>query len=217
MSLALVIGNKAYSSWSLRPWIALKHFAIPFEEILIQLHTPGTRAAVLAQGSPGTVPILKDGDITVWESLAILDYLDETAGAGRFWPKERAARGFARSIAAEMHSGFSALREHCPMNVRRRLEPYALTPAAQANVDRIVAVWTEARQRFGAGGPFLFGAFSAADAMYAPVVMRLHFYVVPVPPVVRSYMDAILAMPTMQEWFASAQKEPWTIAPSERY
>jgi glutathione S-transferase len=217
MALTLVIGNKAYSSWSLRPWLALKVLGIPFREKLIPLYQEGSKAALLAEGGGGTVPILHDGAITVWESLAILDYVDENQGAGRLWPGQKEARAYARSIAAEMHSGFAPLRAHCPMNVRRRREPYALTPEVEANVDRILHLWGSSRARFGAGGPFLFGTFTAADAMHAPVVMRLHFYAIPVPDAARAYMDAVLALPAMQEWLADAAKEPWVLPGNEVY
>jgi len=215
--MKLVIANKAYSSWSMRPWLALKHLHIPFAERLIPLRGPEWAPSIAAQGAGSTVPILHDGEVTVWESLAILDYLDATHAAGRLWPKDRAAMGLARAMATEMHGGFAALRGHCPMNVRRRLEPYPPTSQAQTDVDRILALWTRARDRFGGGGPFLFGAFSAADAMYAPVVMRLHFYALPVPAPDRAYMDAVLDLAAVREWLAAAAQEPWVIDDLERY
>lgn len=217
MSLTLVIGNKAYSSWSLRPWLAMKHLGLAFDEVLVLMGLPSTRPDVLKHGASTTIPILKDGDILVWETLAILEYLNETYAGGALWPKDKAARAHARAISNEMHAGFGALRARCPMNVRRRVEPYALTPEAQQNVDRIQAIWSEARQRYGADGPFLYGAFSAADAMYAPVVMRLHFYAIPVNALSRAYMDAILAHPAMRQWLDDAAREPWVIASSEVY
>ena len=217
MSLTLVIGNKAYSSWSLRPWLALRQLGVPFEEQLIPLRQTETQAQIGAAGGAGKVPILKDGEITIWESLAILDYVDTFHAGGRLWPRDAAGQAFARSMAAEMHAGFAALRSHLPFNVRRRLVPYAITPEARRDIDRIVDIWQTARTRFGAGGEFLFGQFSAADAMFAPIVMRLHHYVVPVPPEVRAYMDAIVALPAMQNWVAGAALEPWTIEDSERY
>ena len=217
MSRTLVIGNKAYSSWSLRPWIAMKQIGLPFDEIVISMHMPGTKAEMLAHAPTGKVPVLKDNGVVVWETLAILEYLNETYANDTLWPKDRAARAHARAIANEMHAGFGALRNHCPMNVRRRLEPYALTPEVAEDVARIEAMWTEARQRYGQGGPFLFGAFSNADAMFAPVVNRLHYYVIPVSSVVRGYMDAVLALPATKEWNAAAAKETWVIDDSERY
>lgn len=217
MSRTLVIGNKAYSSWSLRPWIAMKQIGLTFDEIVISMAQPGTKAEMLAHAPTGKVPVLKDGDVAVWETLAILEYLNETYANDTLWPKDKAARAHARAIASEMHAGFGALRSHCPMNVRRRPEPYALTPDVMQDVARIEAMWTEARQRYGQGGPFLFGVFSAADAMFAPVVNRLHDYVIPVSPVIRAYIDAVRALPAMQEWNAAAAKEPWVIADSERY
>lgn len=217
MSLKLVIGNKAYSSWSMRPWLAMTHFGVPFEEELVLMGLPTTRSDVLRHGASVTIPILKDGDIVVWETLAILEYLNENYAGGALWPQERAMRAHARAIANEMHAGFGPLRAHCPMNVRRRLEPYPLTPDARANVDRIEAIWAEARRRFGQDGPFLCGAFSAADAMYAPMVMRLHFYAIPVTAATRAYMDTILEFPATRAWLADAASEPWTIASSEVY
>lgn len=217
MALTLVIGNKAYSSWSLRPWLAMKMLAIPFAEELVPLRQPETKARVLAASGAGKVPVLKDGDVTIWESLAILDYLDGFYASGALWPKDKAACAFARSISAEMHAGFVGLRGHLPFNTRRRLVPYALSADAQADVARIVGLWQTARAKFGAGGPFLFGTFSAADAMFAPVVLRFHSYVVPVPDDVQQYMNAVLALPAMREWLGAAAKEPWTIEDSERY
>lgn len=217
MTLQLIIGNKAYSSWSLRPWLALKHLAIPFTDVVVPMGLPTTRAETLKHGANFTLPILKDGDITVWETLAILEYINDNYAGGALWPQERAARAHARAIANEMHAGFAPLRSHCPMNVRRRQQPYALTPEAAADVARIEALWAEARRRFGADGPFLYGAFSAADAMYAPVVMRLHFYAVPVTGEIRAYMDTILDLAATRAWLADAAREPWVIAQSEVY
>lgn len=217
MALTLVMGNKAYSSWSLRPWMAMTQLSLSFEEIVIPMAMPNTKALFYKHGPTGLAPVLKDGDIVVWETLAILEYLNETYADGTLWPADKAARAMARAVSNEMHAGFSALRSHCPMNVRRRLEPYALTPEVQKDVARIEAIWTEARERFGQGGPFLFGAFSNADAMFAPVVHRLHFYCVPVSAPVRAYMDTVLALPSTRAWIAAAHAEPWIIDSSERY
>src|SRR4051794_35987064 len=176
MAPTLVIGNKNYSSWSLRPWIAMKVCGIGFDETVIPLYEPASRERILEVSPTGKVPALIDGDIRVWESLAILDYLAERHPGAGLWPKDQAARAHARSVAAEMHAGFAALRRHCPMNMRRPVKARELTAEAAADVARIDHLWTQCRTRFGAGGPFLFGAFGAADAMFAPVVSRLHTY-----------------------------------------
>jgi glutathione S-transferase len=168
-SLTLVIGNKNYSSWSFRPWIAMKVAGIAFDESVIPLYEAGSRERILAVSPTGKVPALIDGDIHVWESLAILDYLADLFPRAGLWPDDRAARGQARAVAAEMHAGFAALRRHCPMNMRRPVKARELTPEVAADVARIDTLWTVCRTRFGAGGPFLFGDFSAADAMLAPV------------------------------------------------
>lgn len=217
MTVQLVIGNKAYSSWSLRPWLAMKQIGLAFDEVMIRLQQPETKAEMLKHAPNGQVPVLHHDGVTVWETLAILEYVNETFANGRLWPQDRAARALARAISAEMHSGFGALRGHCPMNVRRRLEPYALTPEAARDVTRIIALMRDARARFGQGGPFLFGTFSNADAMFAPVVNRLHFYALDVPADIRAYMDAVLSLPANVAWRADAAKEPWVIADSERY
>ncbi|HRJ68906.1 MAG TPA: glutathione S-transferase family protein [Beijerinckiaceae bacterium] len=216
MSLTLYIGNKAYSSWSLRPWVAMTHMGIRFDEVVIPLDLPDTREKILAASPSGRVPALRDGAILIWESLAILDYLDEFHVRGRLWPLDRAARATARSIACEMHSGFSALRTHCPHNCRRDpAKPFALPAAARSDVDRIEAIWRDTRGRFGQSGQFLFGTFSAADAMYAPVVNRFHHYGIAVADDTRAYMDSVLNLPAMQAWKKAAEAEPWVIAASE--
>jgi len=218
MALNLIIGNKNYSSWSLRPWLAMKVAGIAFNEKLISLDTPDFRGKVSALsggGGKGSVPVLIDGEVRVWESLAILEYLAEKfAGAG-LWPASEAARAHARAIAAEMHSGFLPLRRHLPMNVRRPVRARLLDDAAATDVARIDAVWSECRQRFGAGGAFLYGAFGAADAMYAPVVWRFHTYAVEVSAAARDYMDAVMALPASLEWREAARREPWVLPHDE--
>ena len=209
MTLRLVIANKAYSSWSLRPWIALVHFGVSFEETVIPLGQPETRARILEFSPTAKCPALIDGDIVVYESLAILEYLAETFPGLAIWPRDKAARAHARSLANEMHAGFQALRSHCPTQFLRPVRQRALTPEAQADVARIEAAWEDARARFGAGGPFLFGDFSAADAMFAPVVNRLHIYDVPVRPGTCAYMQAVQALPAWKAWIAGAEGEPW--------
>ena len=210
--LKLVIANKLYSSWSMRPWLVLRAWQIPFEEIVIPLRTPESKAQVLVHSPSGKVPALVDGDFTIWESLAIIEYLAELFPDHGIWPRERSARAHARAISNEMHAGFQALRQACPMNLGARYTTPEITDAMQLNIDRIEAVWAEARAKFGAGGPYLYGAFSAADAMYAPVVTRLDTYQIPVKSEARAYMDAVLFHPDVISWRDSALKEPWTIA-----
>jgi glutathione S-transferase len=211
MGLQLVIGNKNYSSWSMRPWIALKVAKIPFDETVIPIYRPDSKDKLLAHSPAGRVPILIDGDVQVWESLAILEYLAERFPDAALWPRAPAARAHARAIANEMHAGFLPLRRHLPMNVWRPAERRPLTSEAAANATRIEAMWSDCRVRFGQGGPFLFGPFSAADAMYAPVVSRFETYAVDVGPVARAYMDAVMALPAWKEWVAGALAEPWVI------
>ncbi len=212
--MKLVIGNKAYSSWSFRPWLLMRVLGLPFEEELIPLYRDGSAERIRAASPGGKVPALIDGDVVVWESLSIIEYIADRF-PDRVWPFDRAARAHARSLSAEMHSGFAPLRARCPMNIRRGPKPVILGPEAAADVARIIAGWTEARSRFGAGGPFLYGAFSGADAMYAPVVSRFHSYAVDVPPPVRAYMDAVMALPAWREWKQAADGEPWRLADSE--
>jgi glutathione S-transferase len=215
MALKLIIGNKNYSSWSFRPWIAMKVAGIAFDEQVISLDAKDFKAQVTKVSGTGKVPALADGGAHVWESLAILEYLAEKFPQARLWPADPQARAQARAIAAEMHAGFVPLRRELPMNMWRPVKPRQLTPEAAANVARIDAMWTDCRNRFGAGGPFLFGAFGAADAMYAPVVSRFHTYGVAVGPVARGYMDAVMALPAWAEWRAAALREPWILAEDE--
>jgi glutathione S-transferase len=209
--LKLIVANKGYSSWSLRPWILLAHFKIPFEEIVIPLDTPQTLASILKYSPTGKCPALVDGAITVWESLAIVEYIAERYPDKTIWPRGRAARAHARSLSAEMHAGFQALRQHCPTNFRRPVRKIALTEAVEADVARIEAAWAHARRAFGKSGPFLFGRFSAADAMFAPVVNRFHVYDVPVSRKSRDYMKAVMALPAWKAWIADAEAEEWRI------
>jgi glutathione S-transferase len=212
MPLKLVIANKAYSSWSMRPWILLATFGIPFEEVVVPLERPDTRRKMLRHAPSAKAPSLHDGDIHVHESLAVIEYVAEKYPKKAIWPKNRAARALARSLAAEMHAGFQALRRHCPTNFRRPVRKRELTPEAAADIARIEAAWAHARKNFGKGGPFLFGRFSAADAMFAPVVNRLHIYDVKVSKATRAYMDAVMALPAWRAWIHDAQNEPWRIA-----
>lgn len=209
--LKLVIANKLYSSWSLRPWLLLSAFNVPFEEILIPLRTPESRGLVLEYSPSGKVPALLDGDVAVWESLAIIEYLAEKFPELAIWPREAKARAHARSISHEMHAGFQALRQGCPMHLGARFATPPLTEPLRACIDRVEDIWSEAHNRFAGGQPFLYGAFSAADAMYAPVVTRFDTYQIPVRETTRTYMDAVLAHPAFEAWRAAALVEPWSI------
>jgi glutathione S-transferase len=201
MTLKLVIGNKNYSSWSMRPWLALRANNIAFEEIFIPLYTgDADKQRILEVSRAGKVPALVDGDITVWDSLSIIEYLAERYPEARLWPQDRAARAHARSISAEMHSGFMALRNECGMNLHRPVKAIALSDDARANIARVQQIWSECRARYGKSGAFLFGPFSGADAMFAPVVHRFRTYAIEVTPVVADYMNSMMAQPAFQEW-----------------
>lgn len=208
--LTLVIGNKNYSSWSLRPWLAMKQAGLDFAEIRIPLYVPTSREEIQHYSPTGKVPVLKDGDITVWESLAICDYIAERY-ASNLWPEDTAARAVARSVSAEMHAGFAKLRENMPMDCRARYPGLGMNPVVQADIDRITAIWQECRERFGAGGDFLFGHFTIADAMYAPVVSRFVTYGVKLDAAAQAYADAIWALPAMHEWLTAASAEEESI------
>lgn len=212
MALTLVIGNKNYSSWSMRPWIALKAAGIDFDEVVIPLYTgDADKQRILKHSPAGKVPILVDGEMTVWDSLAIIEYLVEKFPGRGLWPANAAARAHARSISAEMHSGFMALRNECSMNIRRPVHKKALSADATANAERVQEIWRACRRSYGQGGPFLFGAFSGADAMYAPVVHRFRTYGVDATGAAADYMSAVQAHPAFAEWNAAALKETWVI------
>ena len=205
----LVIGNRNYSSWSILPWLLLKAFGVPFDEVMIPLNTPAFEAAVREWSPSLRVPAMRHGDVAIWDSLAICEYANEALLGGRGWPAAVAARAHARSIVAEMHSGMPDLRSECPLNVRRVMErPLRLGPGAQRDAARVQAIWRDTRARFGRGGDLLFGAFGIADAFYAPVVFRFRTYGVPVDDDARRYMDAVLALPATREWIALAEAEP---------
>jgi glutathione S-transferase len=212
MTLKLVIGNKNYSSWSMRPWIALRASNIAFEEVFIPLYT-GTadKEKILSFSRSGKVPVLVDGDVTVWDSLAIIEYAAERFPEARLWPQDRASRAHARSISAEMHSGFVALRNECGMNLHRPVKAIALSDDARANIARVQQIWTECRERYGKAGPFLFGAFSGADAMYAPVVHRFLTYAIEIVPEAKAYMETMTALPAFQEWTRAGLAETLVI------
>ncbi|WP_262027699.1 glutathione S-transferase family protein [Microvirga sp. Mcv34] len=210
----LVIANKCYSSWSLRPWLLMKQLGVAFDEVVIPLDLPDTKERVLRHSPAGKVPILIDGAVTVWESIAIMEYVGE-AYAAPVWPEDREARPMARSVAAEMHAGFSGLRSACPMNLGKRYARKDRGEAVARDVARFSEIVRPARERFGAGGPFLFGAFTAADAMYAPLATRLDTYSIDLDTTTRAYVDAILALPAFQEWRSAAMTEEWVVAADE--
>ncbi|WP_306224775.1 glutathione S-transferase family protein [Bosea beijingensis] len=215
--MKLLIGNKCYSSWSLRAWLLMRATGIAFTEQLVPLDEPGFKEAIFAAapGSGGTVPTLVDGDVVVWETLAICEYLHDTQPQAGIWPRDKAARAHARAIASEMHAGFTALRSACPMNLGKRFAGRDRGPGVARDVERLTSLWRQARERFGAGGQFLYGAFSAADAMFAPVVTRLDTYGIAVDAVSQDYMQAVLALPAYREWLAAALVEPWIVAQDE--
>ena len=213
--MKLIIGNKNYSSWSLRAWLAVKQSGLGFEELTVPIlgedWEERKRSAEELAPSSGKVPVLWDGDAVVWDSLAIIEYLADKVGRDRFWPKDDAARAMARSMVAEMHSSYLPLRRACPMNVRARVEGVTLAPEVRADIVRILTLWAEARARFGKSGPFLFGTFSAADVIYAPVVSRFLTYGIGVPGFAVSYMQAVWEHEWMQQWVAAAEAEDWVI------
>lgn len=214
MALTLVIGNKAYSSWSLRPWLLLAQAGVDFTEVRVPLYRDDSAAALGRWSPTGKVPVLIDGDLVIPESLAILEYLAERFRERCGWPAAVAARATARAVSAEMHAGFAALRGAMPFNCRARRR---VAPAADAagEVQRVQALWADCRRRFGAGGPWLFGAFSPADAMYAPVALRFVTYGVPLDAPARAYVETVAAHPAVQQWIAAARTEAEVIASSE--
>jgi glutathione S-transferase len=214
--MKLIIGNKLYSSWSLRPWLVMKAFKIPFEEIVLPLRTQEFSEKIGLYSPTGKVPVLIDGDVTVWDSLAIIDYLNDSFPECGIWPKDIHAVGFARSMAAEMHAGFTSLRKECPMNLGKRYAPQELSEATQADVARIAALWREARERFGKSGPFLMGRFSAADAMFAPVATRFLTYSITLGcETAKAYGETLLNFAPFRDWREAALHEPWTNPTSE--
>jgi len=215
LALTLVIGNKNYSSWSFRPWIAMKVCGIAFDEVVISLNADDFKSRVSKISETGKVPALDDSGVHVWESLAILEYLAEKFPAVKLWPADPVARAHARTVSSEMHAGFVPLRRACPMNMWRPVKKRELNDETLADVRRIEAIWGECRTRYGASGPFLFGAFGAADAMYAPVIARFHTYDVEVGAAARAYMAAVMALPAWAEWGAAARKEPWVLPEDE--
>jgi glutathione S-transferase len=211
----LVVGNKNYSSWSLRGWLAARAAGVPFDEVLVRLSEPGSKDELLKHSPAGKVPVLKHGERAIWDSLAIVEYLAEVRPDAGLWPADPAARAHARSIAAEMHAGFQALRAHMPMNLRKSLPGKGRGRDVADDIERISAIWADCRTRYGAAGPFLFGGFGAADVMYTPVATRFRTYAVELDDVSRDYVDAVLARPDFVEWHEAALEEPWVIAEDE--
>ena len=217
MSLTLVIGNKKYSSWSLRPWLLFKVAAIPFKETKVFIRKPDSLKKIRKYSPAGRVPCLVDRKIRVWDSLSIAEYANELFPKKDLWPKDKAARAEARSICAEMHSSFMDLRARMNMNCLGYFPGKGMTPEVQKDIDRILEIWTDCRRKYGKKGPFLFGDFTIADAFYAPVVFRFRTYAVHVDKVSRKYMDTILHLPPMEEWLAGARQETEVIEAYEQY
>lgn len=215
--LLLIVGNRNYSSWSLRPWLAMKQAGIPFQTRQLYLYTPEADAELRQLSLTGKVPVLKDGDLTIWESLAICEYLAERFPDKRLWPEDQAARAVARSVSNEMHAGFAALRQYMSMNIRKRFPGKGRTPEVLADIARIQTLWSDCRQRFGKSGPFLFGNFTIADAMYAPVCLRFVTYAVELDPVPAEYVRTMTELPAMREWIQAAEAEPVVIEKYETY
>jgi glutathione S-transferase len=212
--IKLILGNRAYSSWSMRGWLAVKHSGEEFEELVVPMFDEAwekRREGDEFAPSLGKVPILWDGDCVVWDSLAIVEFLADRHGKETYWPQDESACGMARSMAAEMHSGFSNLRRDLPMNVRKTFPFKPLSEDVRNEIERILQLWAQARARFAGSGPFLFGDWCATDMMYAPVVTRLITYSVPLPPFAELYMKAVLSHPHVIEWIDKAQDEPWVI------
>jgi len=218
--MQLVIGNKNYSSWSMRPWVLLRQAQIPFEEVQLKFDDSdgGLRVAGIEKFSAaGKVPVLMIDGEPVWDSLAIAETVAEMHPEKHLWPEDPVARRVARSVCAEMHSGFQAMRGKMPMNIRSRYPGKGLTPESQKDIDRIVSLWTQCRERFGGAGSLLFGRFSVADAFFAPVVMRFHAYAVKVPRVAQEYCEAVQALSAVREWSDAARRETEFVAEDEPY
>ena len=213
-TMKLIIGNKNYSSWSLRGWLAMKQSGLHFDEIIVNIGGEEWATAKRESGEimpAGKVPILWDGDTVIWDSLAIMEYCGDKIGRDRFWPKDDTARGMARSMVAEMHSGYMALRRECPMNMRKRFEGVTISEEAKQDIVRILTLWAEARARYGQGGPYLFGTFGAADIFYAPIVSRFLTYGIGVPGFAEAYMEAVWEQEWMQQWLTGAEDEQWVL------
>ena len=209
--LTIIVGNKNYSSWSLRGWLALRQTGADFEEVVVPLDLPETREALLRYSPSARVPVLRHGDLTIWDSLAIGEYLAEHFPAAGLWPAEPEARAIARAVTAEMHAGFGALRTHMPMDIRGSYPGRGREPGVTEDIARIVSLWRDCRETYGAGGDFLFGAPTLADAAFAPVVTRFVTYEVALDGPAAAYRDAVLAWPALREWSEAARAEPWVI------
>jgi glutathione S-transferase len=206
----LIIGNKNFSSWSLRPWLLMTHLGVKFRESIVPLDTAEFKDEVARFGPSGRVPVLVHDGLAIWDSLAICEYIAELTGRG--WPVDRQARAVARSVCAEMHSGFASLRAAWPMNAVARNRHTAMTPSLEGDIGRVEEIWSDCRSRFGkSGGPWLFGEYSIADAMYAPVVLRFNTYGAPLSEVARWYIAAALEDPALQTWLLAAKEEKWTV------
>ena len=217
MSVKLVIGNKNYSSWSMRPWILLRQAGIPFEEVQLKFDNDVHVIGIEKYSKAGKVPVLMVDGEPVWDSLAICETVAELHPDKQLWPADAAARRVARSICAEMHSGFQALRGKMPMNIRGQHPGKGMTPESRKDIDRVVAIWTDCRSRFGGAGSFLFGRFSIPDAFYAPVVMRFVTYAVELPPVAQAYVEAVQALSAVREWVDAARRETEFVQADEPY
>lgn len=210
-NLTLIIGNKNYSSWSLRPWLAMKQFELDFEEIYIPLYQSESSAKIKQYSPSGKVPVLLHNNFSIWDSLAICEYLAETFPELNWWGQNKQIRAIARSISAEMHSGFQSLRHNMPMNCRAKYPGKGMTPEVQKDIDRITKIWQEYRQKFGGEGEMLLGKFTIADAFYAPVALRFITYDVQLDPVCQNYLNSLIALPAMQEWIEAGKAETETI------
>lgn len=213
--LCIVLGNRNYSSWSLRPWLVLKHLGVSFDEVIVPLMQDNFKEELLKHSPSGKVPVLKVDGQEIWDSLAICEYLNESYPDAHLWPQDDTARAVARSVSYEMHSGFFEIRNGMPMNVRRTIDGFEPSSLCQVEIKRIEEIWTSCRERFGGNGDYLFGDFSIADAMFAPVVSRFKSYGIAVNPTCQMYMETILQMPTMQEWTEDAIGEEWVIDVAE--
>jgi glutathione S-transferase len=214
VAYTLVIGNKNYSSWSLRPWLALRVAGIPFDEVRIPLYVPGSKEQILRHSPAGKVPVLVTPDVTVWESLAILEFLAEQHPDAKLWPADATQRARARAVSTEMHGGFAALRSNLGMNLRKTFPDHPTTPEVLADIARVQALWNGCLER--SGGPFLFGTFTNADAMFAPVVTRFLTYSVKTDAASTRYMSAVRALPAMDEWYAAGRQETEVLPQFER-
>lgn len=214
-TLELVIGNKNYSSWSLRPWLVLKHFGIPFEEHQVFLDLADSKSRLLEYSGSGKVPVLIDDGVKVWDSIAIIEYLADRFPKHTIWPASLVQRAEARCVSAEMHAGFPTLRQEMPLNCRAHHRRVPITDSLDLDISRVVEIWSGLRSRFGATGPWLFGEFSAADAMYAPVALRFWTYGVVLEEPARSFMRAVLEHPAIQEWLSAAEEEREVISSAE--